>query len=65
LRRKCEFLRSTGVEACWLIDPFSRKAELYEGAHKGAPIEELNAACLPGFALPLVELFAVIEDSGE
>jgi hypothetical protein len=25
----------------------------------------LNAACLPGFALPLVELFAVIDDSGE
>jgi Uma2 family endonuclease len=65
LRRKCEFLRSTGVEACWLIDPFSRKAEQYEGARKGAPIEVLNAACLPGFALPLVELFAVIEDSGE
>jgi Uma2 family endonuclease len=65
LRRKCEFLRSAGVEACWLIDPFSRKAELYEGAREGAPIDVLNAECLPGFGLPLAELFAVIDDSGE
>ena len=63
LRRKCEFLRSTGVEACWLIDPFSRTAELYEGARAGAAIETLAAECLPGFALPLGELFAVIDEA--
>ncbi|MGE3075349.1 MAG: Uma2 family endonuclease [Dehalococcoidia bacterium] len=63
LRRKCEFLRSTGVEACWLIDPVSRTAELYEGRKKtGANIDTLKAACLPDFELALVDFFAILED---
>ena len=63
LRRKCEFLRSTGVETCWLIDPVSRTAEVYEGRRKtGALVSTLKAECLPGFELPLAELFAVLDD---
>jgi Uma2 family endonuclease len=62
LRRKCEFLRSTGVEACWLIDPFARTAEIFEGMRKGDRIDVLAAECLPGFELPLAELFAVIDE---
>jgi Uma2 family endonuclease len=62
LRRKCEFLRSTGVEACWLIDPFARTAELYEGRRKAAPVDVLRAECLPGFELTLNELFAVLDE---
>ena len=62
LRRKCEFLRSTGVEACWLIDPVSRTAELFEGPRRGDLIEALRADCLPGFELPLSELFAILDD---
>jgi len=62
LRRKCEMLRSTGVETCWLIDPVSRTAEVYEGRKKsGAAVETLTATCLPGFALPLVDLFAILD----
>jgi Uma2 family endonuclease len=63
LRRKCEFLRSTGVEACWLIDPFARTAEIYEGSHQARRIDVLAAECLPGFALALDDLFAVIDEA--
>jgi Uma2 family endonuclease len=62
LRRKCEFLRSTGVEACWLIDPFARTAEAYEGSRSGARVDVLAAECLPGFELPLADLFAIIDE---
>jgi Uma2 family endonuclease len=61
LRRKCEFLRSSGVEACWLIDPLTRTAEVFE--RRGArPVDTLSAACLPGFALALTDLFAVLDE---
>ena len=60
LRRKCEFLRESGVEACWLIDPFARTAELYEGRKKGVRIDPLQAECIPGFSLLLEELLAVL-----
>jgi Uma2 family endonuclease len=62
LRRKCEFLRATGVECCWLIDPLSRTAEIYEGRRKaGRGSETLTAECLPGFTLTLAELFAILD----
>ncbi|MFN8616394.1 MAG: Uma2 family endonuclease [Dehalococcoidia bacterium] len=61
LRRKCEFLRSTGVETCWLIDPEQRTAELFEGrTKKGRAVDVLTADCLADFALPLTELFSVL-----
>jgi Uma2 family endonuclease len=62
LRRKCEFLRSTGVEVCWLIDPFARTAEAYKGSRSGARVDVLAAECLPGFELPLDDLFAIIDE---
>ena len=65
LRRKCEFLRATGVDACWLIDPVARTAELFEGKRNGVASDVLRAECLPGFELPLGELFAVLGDEGE
>ena len=49
LRRKCEFLRSAGVETCWLIDSISRSAALFEGATAGRCTETLKADCVPGF----------------
>lgn len=61
LRRKCAFLLNSGVEACWLIDPVARSAELFEGTAQGAPVGVLSAQCLPGFALSLAELFEVID----
>ena len=64
LRRKCEFLRSTGVEACWLIDPIARTAEIYEGRRKTPRLADvLTAEALPGFELALSDLFAVLADS--
>jgi Uma2 family endonuclease len=64
LRRKCEFLRGAGVETCWLIDPVSRTAEVYEGrGKKGKPVDILTAASMPGFALALTELFAVLDEN--
>jgi Uma2 family endonuclease len=62
LRRKCEFFRSSGVEACWIVDPLSRTAELFEGDRAADPIAVLAAECLPGFELPLTEFFAVLDD---
>lgn len=61
LQRKCDFLRSTGVEACWLIDPAARTAELWEGRRKGTQIETLKADCLPGFELTLEQLFRILD----
>ena len=61
LRAKCEAFRKSGVEACWLIDPVSRTAELFEGRKNGAAIDVLRAECLPGFELPLVDLFAILD----
>jgi Uma2 family endonuclease len=64
LRRKCDFLRSSGVETCWLIDPISKTAELYQGRRKaGLDVSMLTANCLPGFELALTDLFAVLDDS--
>lgn len=64
LRRKCELLRSSGVETCWLIDPVSKTAEIYQGRRKaGLVVTTLTADCLPGFELALVDLFAVLDDS--
>ena len=62
LRRKCEFLRSSGVEACWLIDPGARTAELFQGSDSGSAVDVLTASCLPGFELSLAELFSVLDD---
>jgi Uma2 family endonuclease len=61
LRRKCEFFRAAGVEACWLIDPTARRAWLYEGGRKHSAVESLTAECLPGFELSLEKLFAVLD----
>jgi Uma2 family endonuclease len=63
LQRKCQFFREMGTEACWLIDPVSRTAEVFEGTKKtGTVVTTLKAACLPGFELPLADLFAILDD---
>lgn len=63
LRRKCEFLRASGVEACWLLDPFSRTAEIFDGSAKRVrAADALGAECLPGFSLAVGDLFSVLDD---
>jgi len=64
LRTKCRFFRNNGVEACWIIDPKSRSAEVFEGERDGEHVASdgaLTAACLPGFELNLAELFTVLD----
>jgi Uma2 family endonuclease len=63
LREKCLFFRTNGVEACWLIDPDARTAELFEGERDGVlTTGALTAAALPGFLLSLDALFAVLQE---
>jgi Uma2 family endonuclease len=64
LREKCRRFRRAGVDACWLIDPASRTVEVFEGSRDGDPLDSsatLDARALPGFSLPLAELFAVLD----
>jgi Uma2 family endonuclease len=63
LRGKCRFYRSSGVELCWLVDPATRIVEVFEGHMDGARLgaeATLESPLLPGFSLPLRELFAVL-----
>lgn len=65
LRTKCRFFRANGVEACWIFDPKSRTAEVFEGGRDGELVDAdgtLSAVCMPGFELKLVELFRVLGD---
>ncbi|MBI2766499.1 MAG: Uma2 family endonuclease [Chloroflexi bacterium] len=64
LRAKCRAFRSAGVDACWIIDPERRTAEVFEGDRDADPVgreERLESTFLPGFVLPLAELFAVLD----
>jgi len=65
LRAKCRFFQRNGVDACWLVDPEARTVEVFEGGQDGGVLSEsatLTSAHLSGFALPLRELFAVLDD---
>lgn len=64
LRRKCRVLRANGVDCCWLIDPYERTVEVFEGDRDGERLASdgvLETSVMPGFALPLSELFAVLD----
>ncbi|MGE3073546.1 MAG: Uma2 family endonuclease [Dehalococcoidia bacterium] len=64
LRRKCRAFRENGVEACWLVDPASRTVEVFEGDRDGERLARdasLETSVMPGFSLPLENLFAVLD----
>lgn len=64
-RRKCRDFRASGVDVCWLIDPVSRRAEVFEGDRDAEllPVDGvLESEHLPGFSLPLPALFAVLDE---
>lgn len=64
LREKCRQFRDGGVDVCWLIDPEARAAEIFEGDRDGEPVPTdgaLESLFMPGFSLPLRELFAVLD----
>ena len=64
LRRKCRAYREYGVDAGWLVDPDRRVVEVFEGDRDGSVLgadDTLTSAVMPGFELPLAELFAVLD----
>jgi len=61
LRAKCRAFRRAGADTCWLIDPEARTAELFEAERDGEPVSRLESLAMPGFALELSELFAVLD----
>jgi Uma2 family endonuclease len=64
LRRKCRSFRANGVDVCWLIDPYARWVEVFEGARDGERLPEdgvLETAVMPGFSVPLADLWAELD----
>ena len=62
-REKCRFYRERGVDVCWLIDPLSRSVEVFEDSLDGEPVGHggaLESSRLPGFSLPLAQLFGAL-----
>ena len=64
LRRKCRAFRANGVDACWLVDPDSRTVEVFEADRDASLLkigDALEPHVMPGFSLPLAELFSVLD----
>ncbi len=64
LRRKCRSLRANGVDVCWLIDPYQRWVEVFEGARDGERLAAdgaLETSVMPEFTVPLADLWAVLD----
>ena len=64
LRRKCRAFRANGVDVCWLIDPYARTVEVFEGDRDADQLPAdgaLETSVMPGFSVPLSELFAVLD----
>jgi Uma2 family endonuclease len=62
---KCRYYRRNGVDAAWMVDPESRTVEVFDAARDGDVLREtdtLSSAALPGFELPLTELFSVLDE---
>ena len=63
LREKCRRYLADGSTAAWLIDPRARTIEVFEASgtrtlRKG---DTLTCGAMPGFELPLDELFSVLD----
>jgi Uma2 family endonuclease len=62
IHRKLKQYFDAGVKEVWLIDPESQDVEIWTGAkipdHALAMGDALTSTLLPGFELPLTELFA-------
>ena len=65
LREKCRAFRRSGTDACWLIDPYTRTVEVFEGdcdAVPVAPREVLSVAAMSGFTLAQADLWSVLDE---
>jgi Uma2 family endonuclease len=66
-RKRREYF-AAGVRLVWEVDPASRTVTVYTSAEKSTELDESQTldggAVLPGFALPLRELFAELDRQG-
>jgi Uma2 family endonuclease len=65
MSRKLREYFNAGVRLVWFVDPRSRTAEVYTGADQSVTLREADTldggAVLPGFRLPLRQLFAELD----
>jgi Uma2 family endonuclease len=64
LRDKFRQMLANGVDVCWIIDPQRRRAEVFDGDADAAVVPDdgsLRSAHLPGFELPLGELWSAMD----
>lgn len=65
MRRKRTEYFSAGVRLVWIVDPDSRSVSVYTGVEQSTVLHESDVLeggeVLPGFSLPLKELFAELE----
>ena len=64
LREKCRVMRANGVDVCWLIDPQTGQADVFDAAVEGMTLDAdavLTSEYLPGFELNVAELFAQLD----
>ena len=68
MARKRQEYFAAGVRLVWLVDPEARTAEVYTNPNQSTVRHEADTleggAVLPGFALPLRELFAELDRQG-
>jgi Uma2 family endonuclease len=65
LRAKCRFYRRSGIEVCWLIDPRTRRIEVFEGESDGEPVPpggKLESPHLPGLTIIPEDVFAGVPE---
>jgi Uma2 family endonuclease len=64
LRDKCREYRARGTDVCWLVNPRRRTVEVFDAERDGVALMAggvLESPHLPGFELPLDELFAALD----
>ena len=69
MARKRQEYFAAGVQLVWLVDPEARTVEVFTAPEQSAVLHAEQTleggAVLPGFALPLQELFAELDRLGD
>jgi Uma2 family endonuclease len=69
MARKRQEYFAAGVRLVWLVDPVARTVEVYTAPEQSTLLHAADTldggAVLPGFALPLQELFAELDHQGD
>lgn len=66
LRAKCRAFREAGADACWIVDPVSRTAELFDASRDGATVGVdgvLETSAVPGLTIALARLLEGVADA--